>query len=302
MPNTPPETPDRGEELISLTEVEPSPVEETPAEFKNEYFPPQASRTSTLGLGNHGPAYYLNRVQKYSSYAFTVFSAFHIANTSIIPLFTKSVSESNRYLLLTRPYYQSFLTEPLLVGIPLVAHVASGVALRFYRRHQALQRYGAETHQDRKLIPWPSFSGISILGYALVPLAGFHWWTTRFLPLYMHGDNSMISLSYVSHGFALHPIVSFAGFTALISVSAWHFTWGWARWLGLTPDQVTYTNAPRQLVKKRRWYSINALSALLAGLWLAGGLGVVGREGKTGGWVGKEFDDLYNSMPILFRL
>ena len=65
MNDNPPETPDLGEGVspgvMGLTEVEPSPVEETPAEFKDDYFPPsqpQGSRTSTLGLGNHGPAYY----------------------------------------------------------------------------------------------------------------------------------------------------------------------------------------------------------------------------------------------------
>lgn len=61
-----PETPDASEGLMGLTEVEPSPVEETPVEFKGDYFgqseeprPAKPSRTSTtLGLGNHGPAYY----------------------------------------------------------------------------------------------------------------------------------------------------------------------------------------------------------------------------------------------------
>lgn len=244
----------------------------------------------------------VTRVQKYSSYAFTVFAAFHITNVSIIPLLTKSVSESNRYLLLTRPYYQSSLAEPLVVALPLVAHISSGIALRFYRRRQALRRYGAETQRDRKTIPWPAVSGTSLLGYMLIPLAGFHAWTTRILPLYMHGDNSLISLSYISHGFALHPFISFAGFTALIGVGAWHTTWGWARWLGLAPDQVTDMDSRRQMIKKRRWYGFNAVSALVAGLWLAGSLGIVGRGGKTTGWIGKEFDELYNSMPLIRRL
>jgi hypothetical protein len=240
----------------------------------------------------------VSRVQKYSSYAFTVFASFHVANTALIPLLTRSVPESNRYLLLTRPYYQSTLTEPLLVALPLVAHISSGIALRFYRRRQALQRYGAETHMDRKTIPWPPISGISALGYALIPLAGFHVWSTRILPTYMHGDNSMISLSYISHAFALKPFISFAGFSALVGVGAWHFAWGWAKWLNLTPPQVTDTESKRHLVKKRRWYAINGVSAVLAGLWLAGGLGIVGRGGKTGGWIGREFDELYNAMPL----
>ncbi|KAF2647263.1 hypothetical protein K491DRAFT_614870 [Lophiostoma macrostomum CBS 122681] len=305
MSDNPPETPDGGEGLMGLTEVEPSPVEETPAEFKDDYFPPsqpQGSRTSTLGLGNHGPAYYLHRVQKYSSYAFTVFASFHIANTSIIPLLTKSVTESNRYLLLTRPYYQSALTEPLLVGLPLIAHIGSGMALRFYRRRQALRRYGAETHGDKRKIPWPPLSGTSLLGYLLVPIAGFHVWSSRILPLYMHGDSSMISLSYISHGFSLHPFISFAGFSALIGIGAWHITWGWARWLGYAPNQITDTDSRRHLRRKRRWYIVNAVAAAVAGLWMGGGLGIVGRGGKTIGWIGREFDELYNSMPLIARL
>lgn len=239
------------------------------------------------------------RVQRYSSYAFTVFAAFHVANTAVIPLLTRSVSESNRYLLLTRPYYQSALCEPLLVALPLISHVSSGIALRLYRRSQALKRYGAETHRDRRTIPWPALSGTSALGYALVPLAGFHLWSTRILPLYMHGDNSMISLSYISHGFALHPFVSFAGFTALIGIGAFHFTWGWAKWLDRSPAQVGEAESKRHLTRKRRWYSINAIATCLTGLWLAGGLGVVGRGGKTDGWIGREFDELYRTMPLI---
>ncbi|KAF2280117.1 uncharacterized protein EI97DRAFT_464142 [Westerdykella ornata] len=269
-----PETPDAGMEVTGLTEVEPSPVEETPIEFKEEYFPFSTVRsasptTSVLGLGSHGPAYYLTRVQKYSSYAFTVFTAFHITNTSIIPLLTKSVTESNRYLLLTRPYYQSALTEPLLVAIPLVAHITSGLALRFYRRSQSLRRYGAETRRDKKTIPWPPLSGTSALGYLSVVAVGSHMWTTRILPLYMHGDSSLINLSYVSHSFELFPYLAFGGMTALVGIATWHTVWGWAKWLGFLPSQVTVTDSRRHLIKKRRWYMINAASALVAGLWMA---------------------------------
>ncbi|KAJ4349770.1 uncharacterized protein N0V89_008388 [Didymosphaeria variabile] len=303
MANNDPELPPLGDDesgVMGLTQVEPSPVEETPIEFKEGYFPPeQASRATTLGLGNHGPAYYLTRIQKYSSYAFTVFASFHITNTSLVPLLTRSVPESNRYLLLTRPYYQSSLAEPILVALPLAAHITSGIALRFYRRHLSLKRYGAETQTDRKTIPWPALSGTSALGYALVPLAGWHVWTTRILPTYLHGDNSMISLSYISHGFALHPIVSFGGFIALVSAGTFHFVWGWAKWLGFSPAQASPTESRRHLTKKRRWYTINGISIALTGLWLAGSLGIVGRGGETGGWIGREFEELYSAMPLI---
>ena len=188
------------------------------------------------------------------------------------------------------------------MALPLAAHVSAGIALRLYRRRQALHRYGAETHRDRKTIPWPSLSGTSALGYLLVPLASFHLWTTRILPLYMHGYNSMINLSYISHGFALHPVVSFAGFTALVGVGAWHAAWGWARWLGVAPAQVKETDSGRHLTKKRRWYAINTAAFLATSLWLAGGLGIVARGGKTEGWVGREYDELYKSIPLLGRM
>ncbi|KAI4626198.1 uncharacterized protein J4E87_004698 [Alternaria ethzedia] len=303
--------------VMGLTEVDPSPVD-TPEELKvNQYFPvpdeerPEKEteemrgirRMNTLGLrlGDHGPAWWLLRIQKYSSYTFTAFAALHITNVSIIPLATRSVLESNRYLLLTRPYYQSALTEPLLVGLPLVAHVTSGIALRLWRRRQALKRYGAETRTDKRTIPWPALSGTSALGYALVPFASFHVWTTRILPLYAHGDSSLINLQYISHGFALHPAVSFTGFTALVGVGVWHFVWGAAKWLGFAPSQVKHTEENRALIRKRRWYTINGISAALTALWLAGGLGVVGRDGKMVGWVGKEYDELYKYLPIVGR-
>jgi hypothetical protein len=58
----PPSVADEESGVMGLTEVEPSPVEETPAEFKEGYFPasspPSSTRTSTLGLVSHGPAYY----------------------------------------------------------------------------------------------------------------------------------------------------------------------------------------------------------------------------------------------------
>ncbi|KAK4971221.1 hypothetical protein LTR28_013432 [Elasticomyces elasticus] len=293
------------ESLLGMEELEPSPIEDTPIstslDGSKEYFPQSSSPTppshhqTTLGLGNHGPAWYLTRVQKYSSYTFTIFAAFHITNTSIIPLITQSVPASEPYILLTRPYYQSPLAEPMIVIIPLIAHIASGVALRLYRRKQNLDRNGAETRRDRRLVAWPKVSGISKLGYLLLPLALGHAYTTRILP----PDQSSINLSYISHAFAKHAAVAYAGFSALISVAVLHSVWGWAKWLGWTQEHVTHGGVDGQRSRKRRWYAINSVSALVAGLWLAGGLGVVGRGGETGGWIGREYDELLRSIPIV---
>ncbi len=110
-----------------------------------------------------------------------------------------------------------------------------------------------------------------------------------------------MNLSYVSHAFAKHPAISFTGFTALIGVGVWHITWGWAKWLALTPDQTTATGGERQVVKKRRWYVINGVAAAVTALWMAGGFGVVGRGGEAPGWVGRGFDEMYRSVPIIGR-
>jgi len=185
--------------------------------------------------------------------------------------------------------------------LPLAAHITSGIALRFYRRRIALRRYGAESHSDRKHIPWPSVSGTSKLGYALLPLLGFHLFAARGLPLYLHGDSALVNLSFISHGFAVHPVVSTVGFSAMIAVGTWHVVWGWARWLGLAPRQGQSSTAEQALIKRRRWYQVNGVAAGLASLWMGGGLGVVGTAGKVAGWVGREYDELYRALPILGR-
>ncbi|KAK5118111.1 hypothetical protein LTR62_004158 [Meristemomyces frigidus] len=308
---------DRGS---SLQELEPSPIEETPLDTKDSYFPspndtnespsqPPQRPTHALGLSHHTPLYYLLRIQKYSSYIFTAFGAAHIINTSVIPLITQSVPESERYLLLTRPYYQGIPAEPLLVIIPLWAHVFSGVAIRVIRRNLNAQRYGDVSGGSRKEREktffssefWPKISGISQLGYPFLGLLAGHIFLNRVIPKGFPGGQSNVNLSYVSHAFARHPVVSYAGFTALIGVGVAHMTWGWAKWLGLTPDQSSAVNGEREVVRKRRWYLINGVAALVAGVWMAGGFGVIGRGGAARGWVGDLYDQMYRSIPVVGR-
>lgn len=312
----------------SLVELEPSPVEETPSNTApgGDYFssttpkdssdienPAQPHRPHTLGLSHHSPIWYLSRLQKYSSYAFTAFGLAHIANTSLIPLLTRSVPDSERYLLLTRPYYQGLPAEPLLVILPLWTHVLSGLALRIVRRNLNAKRYGDDggSKGDKTTTTtsffssdfWPRVSGISKLGYPFLYLLAGHIFVNRGIPNQLPGGQSNVNLSYVSHAFAKHPVVSYVGFSALIGVGVLHMTWGWAKWLGLTPDQVTGVQGTdeRQLAKKRRWYVINGLAAAVTGLWMAGGFGVVGAAGKAPGYVGRMYDEMYRRIPVVGR-
>ncbi|KAF2487783.1 hypothetical protein BDY17DRAFT_289677 [Neohortaea acidophila] len=286
----------------SLTEIEPSPVEETPIEFKEGYFPPTA-HSSRLGLsGSHTTLWYLSRIQKYSTYAFSAFGLAHITNTSIIPLITQSVPASEPYLLLTRPYYQGIPFEPILVIVPLWAHVLSSVAMRVYRRNLNAKRYGdSETKGAKNFFSaryWPAVSGISKLGFQFTILLAGHIYLQRAVPNDFPGGSSNINLSYVSHAFARHPAISFAGFTALLTVGCFHMTWGWAKWLGFTPDQVTTVGQERALVRKRRWYTVNGLAAGLTALWMAGSFGVVARAGAANGWLAKLYDEMFASIPL----
>lgn len=133
----------------------------------------------------------------------------------------------------------------------------------------------------------------------MTPLVLGHAFINRVIPLWYEGGSANVGLEYVSHGFAKHPIISCAGFTVLVGVTSWHVVWGWAKWLGLTPAQVTSYGQQGQARKKRRFYMINGAAFALASLWLAGGLGVVGRGGEATGWLGREYDELYRRIPII---
>lgn len=286
-----------------LHELEPIPTHD--ADFISNEKPsqPQQPTTRRPGLSTPSAIWYLTRIQKYSSYVFSAFTTMHITSTSIIPLVTRSVPASEPYLLLFRPYYQSPAAEPLIVLAPLAAHVWSGIAVRVLRRNQNAKRYGEAHSKDNKAVFltrfWPKVSGISKLGFLFSPLVVGHMVINRFIPKAHSRGSGNVGLDYVSHAFAKHPAISFAGFTALLAVGNWHNTWGWAKWLGWTPDQVTELGASRQLSKKRRWYIINGISALVTGLWMAGSFGVVARGGEAPGYVGRQYDEMYRMIPIV---
>ncbi|KAL5630179.1 hypothetical protein BROUX41_000051 [Berkeleyomyces rouxiae] len=140
------------ETLASMVWLDPAPmpISEPIAEEESEKQPPEEGQSAAANElqdpetppaeGSQNLIYYLARVQRYSSYTFSIFTTIHIANTSLVPLLVRTVSASETYLLQARELYQTPLTEPLLVGLPIVAHVGSGVALRFLRRARNLRR------------------------------------------------------------------------------------------------------------------------------------------------------------------
>ncbi|KAF3759992.1 DUF1691-domain-containing protein [Cryphonectria parasitica EP155] len=335
------------ETLISLLQLEPQPIADTDKELPPL---PEESTTTTRSIGledtekllrsgpsrgtsslglsgnNHGSIYYLTRIQRWSTYALSIFTGIHIANTSLIPLATRSVPASESYLLLAREIYQTPLTEPLFIALPIAAHIASGIALRLVRRSQNLKRYGgatpavfpqksstSSTFSSYSLTgprsPWPTMSLISLAGYGFSVLLAGHVFMNRLLPLHVDGDSSNIGLAYVAHGFARHPATSYLVYGGLLTVGCGHMVWGWATWLGLGPLAGWHTDlkslgstrnrdedARRRKRRRRMWLGVNGAAVIGTLLWAAGGLGVVARGGRMDGWVGKVYDDLYATV------
>ncbi|KAK4170524.1 hypothetical protein QBC43DRAFT_374773 [Cladorrhinum sp. PSN259] len=322
---------------VSLLEIDPTPMDSPTYNPYDKDLPPVpeeslsdsthslrsnptfSSTTTTTSLGlsgsGHGPIYYLMRIQRYSSYTFGLFASLHLATTSIIPLVARSVPSSESYLLLAREIYQTPLSEPLLVGLPIIAHVGSGIALRLLRRAHNLRRYGRVGQQspngkkNKSALGgggWPSFSWIAASGYGLAAAVGAHVAMNRGLPLFVEGDSSNIGLAFVAHGFARHPVISWVSYAALLGLGCGHMVWGWAKFVGAaqgagwqlerhTGNVVVDTQTRKQ--RRRRLLIINGVSAMAVVVWATGGLGIVARGGETLGWVGKLYDGLYAKVP-----
>ncbi|KAL2005037.1 hypothetical protein VTN00DRAFT_2887 [Thermoascus crustaceus] len=316
--------------LISMQELEPSPVEEAPPDLKSgAYFPKREVDPSSeqggfagkfsflsLGLSGHRWDYWLSTLQKYSTYPPTLFFVLHIANTSLIPLATRTVPASEPYLLLTRPIYQAPSLEHVVLTVPIITHVVSGITLRSIRGRRRARLYGAETRAQRYLLKsWPKPSVQARLGYALLPLLGVHVLVNRLVPLAVEGGSSGVGLGYVAHGFARSPAFWNLYYIVFVAAGVWHIVGGWATWMGwrVTTARHTrgesgsihggylgYMESPEQTKRKNRmWRIVHGIAAVGTAIWLAGALGVVGRGGPGSGWEAKNWDALYRSVPVI---
>lgn len=229
---------------------------------------------------------------------------------------TRSVPSSESYLLLTRPIYQSIPLEHIMLTVPILAHIASGVTLRSIRARRRARLYGAETRAQRSLLKsWPVVSVQSRLGYLLLPLLGTHVLVNRLVPLKVEGGSSGVGLGYVAHGFARSPVFWSLYYIIFVAAGVWHIVGGWAAWRGwrvttarksrgeghvIHGGYLGYMESQEQQKRRRRmWWIVNGIAALGTALWLAGGLGVVGYGGKGSGWEAKNWDELYKNVPVI---
>ncbi|KAI0465564.1 hypothetical protein F4859DRAFT_507961 [Xylaria cf. heliscus] len=329
------------ETLVSLMQLDPSPIDTEkelpplPEDWKESSgSPPSRTSTSTSALGlsgsGRGPIFYcsvlgytntnttynatVTRIQRYSSYTFTFFAGLHLANTSLIPLVYRSVPYSEPFLLMTRELYQTPITEPLLVGLPVAAHILSGITIRLLRRRQNKKWYHGDGHPSFWSLSssknslsssspshkhsriWPVFSNIAASGYVFAVLLTSHVAMNRALPLIVDGDSSNIGLAYVAHGFARHAPSAYVTYGLLLSAGVGHMVWGMARWWDLSPPanwkQTTF-DKPTRSRRRRAWWAIQITVVSLAGLWAAGALGVVAKAGPAQGWLGTVYDGIY---------
>ena len=287
-----------------MHDIEPSPVDDEDESMKlplhqGDIESPTSSSTNFLGLTPARTIHLLASFQKYSVIPPSIYLTMHYTNTALIPLFTQSIAESEKQLLLTRPYYQSFPLEPLLIFAPVVTHVISGIALRLYRRRQNAKRHGAFNHNDRKRIPWPKVSLTSALGFALYPMFVAHVLVNRVTPLKVEGGSSGVGFRYFAHGMAKHPILANAAYAAMFCVASWHFVTGVSKYLKLSREYITDGGDFGRVKKRRRDWMINGVAAVVAGVWIAGGLGVIGRGGSSQGWEAKNWDRIYQAVPVV---
>lgn len=294
-----------------MQSLDPSPVDEeeqpiyptNPSDINDSKLP-SASHTTTnwLGLTPARTLHILSAVQKYSIAPFGIYLTMHYTNTALIPLLTKNVRDADKYLLLTRPYYQSFPLEPLLIFIPVVSHVASGLALRIYRRRINALRHGAETHTQRQTIKWPKLSLTSAAGYILYPMLVLHMLSNRIVPKKIDGSSASVGLRYFAHGISSHPWLGLSSHGFLIATASYHFVSGAAKFLKLSKEYVTEGGEDGRVSRKRRGWAVNGLAALLATVWMTGGLGVIGMSGRGVGWEASHWDQIFKEVPLVGKL
>ncbi|EGC45475.1 conserved hypothetical protein [Histoplasma capsulatum var. duboisii H88] len=267
-----------------------------------------------VGLSGKGWEYWLSILQRTSTYAPTFFLTLHLTNTSLIPLMTNSITAAEPYLLLTRPLYQSPALEPFLLTLPVLTHLSAGVALRILRARRRARLYGAETraqrHEFRASGNWKRPSVQARLGYLLLPLFASHVLVNRVVPVYVDGGSSGVGLGFVAHGIARAPWLMRGWYAALVGVGVWHVVGGWAWWMGYKTEmtETGKSRGPnggvlgsmdwRRRSRNVRWVVIG-VSATGIALWLAGGLGVLGRGELGMGWEAKGWDKIYKEVPLL---
>lgn len=264
----------------NLTEIDPTPVaipsespESAPVEDSSSSNPASPPTSASV-------VRWLQAAQKYSSYTFAGFFAMHVASVIVAP--SISIAAGDSTMQFTGAFYQNALTEPWLVYGSLGTHIVAGTALRMCKIYKSKQHYGHYFSATSSLSP------LARAGYVLTPFVLGHVGISRVLPQWILGDSSLITLEYISHSFADHPIVMWACMVPLVVLSLYHVAFGFKRWLQIPINQG----------KNQTYAGIGVLSIL--------GLASLTRlslQGPATGWVASQFNRVLSfAFPVWLRI
>lgn len=210
--------------LALLQLVPPLPITE-PLEHDSKPAPKEKSNLIKSILST------LAKVQKYSAYGFLAFFGLHVSSTIVVPGLGINIAKSQEVFEMTRAIYLSPLFEyPIVHGCAIV-HVASGVLMRVLRliyspkKNRVLSERAIIINDERRddiglggigsilgfgfKKSWisstvPSLTPLTFSGYVMATVLSYHMWKMKWAPILVDGDNSLISLNYITHYLSRH--------------------------------------------------------------------------------------------------
>ena len=125
---------------------------------------------------------------------------------------------ANHWIMVGRPIYQDEHLEGILVTGSALTHVVASLAklgIRLYWKHMSTKS------KNPALLPYHGLAG-----YALIPVAGLHYYLIRALPVDHYGDSAFIDFGYVAWGLQNKPIFTYGLHVGLIVATAYHMVSG----------------------------------------------------------------------------
>lgn len=214
------------------------------------------------------------QVQRYSSYTFTAFLTLHASSVIVAPLISTEVANSS--IQFSAAIYRGpFNAESILVWGSLACHIASGLILRVHKV------YLDAKYRDRFVLP----SQIALSGYVAAPLVLGHALITRIAPHLVTGDSSLAAcVEYINYGLHKYPLILPAFYITLVTVTSFHVTGGWLKWLRV------YGNQKYEVIR----FAI--LNALLAAVSVS--VYRIYNLVPVSGWLQQQYNKIFNYLYL----
>lgn len=186
------------------------------------------------------------KTQKYLAYCFTAFLGIHLCSVAVVPALPIPFEIKQQVFEMARSVYQVPIFEAVAVVGSVLVHITSGIVLRFLRPKVSspvvserdpriglggitgVVGLGYKKSIISTLIP--SLTPLSLSGYILIPLLGYHFYKFRYGPILVDGDSSLVTLEYIS--VYLQKLVNKLAFVGLLTVGNYHFVSGGLRFNG----------------------------------------------------------------------